>query len=182
MEKQGNVFVCSLCRAFGDSRASAIVIHVCQVHASKADEPCQNFNCGFEGCNQLYSTRHTSSYRSHYYSHHFIRNQRRDQPPTLRPLDQPDVLPAEMDEMIYIDSTPQVYGDFKMKMGEFVLRCLEERKLTQRAMNGITEDVSKIWKLAMDALEVALRSTFPECTIPPGDLTLRKILGKFIYI
>ena len=44
-------------------------------------------------------------------------------------------------------------SSFKIAVAEFVIRTLEERKITQTAMNGIIKDLEEIWQMALEEIE-----------------------------
>ena len=150
MEKKGDRFVCSLCNLYADLRPAGIASHIC---ASHKFGPVISFPCGL--CDRLYTTDHCDAYRAHVYSRHRLG----DDSGLAAPLDD-DILVLRDEDNIASDDvacepaspshSTAGTSSFKIAVAEFVIRTLEERKVTQTAMNGIIKDLEGIWEMALD--------------------------------
>ena len=143
-------FVCTICNAFTHSSFRAVFRHM----GTHRADPNLHIACGIDSCAATY--KNLDSYKKHIYRRHrevltFERVQ--DQSENVEDEDIFDPFtPPEAER----ESITRPRGDeAKREAALFLLKTKEERKVTQRALDGIVRDLQGIWENSMDGLRVS---------------------------
>ena len=164
-----SVFACALCTNFAASSYLPVLRHIGSTHRIG---PTQTIHCGIDGCPATYSTSKFESFRSHVYRKH------RDVLYLENNPSQNDCIGGYGNDMgeLYIEDNEEPCGmvpatasatvntshgiiagsKIKKQAALFQLQALEERRLTQSALNGIITDIQSLWDTSLNDIQQEL--------------------------
>ena len=168
-------YTCSLCKKFASTKYLQLINHIGSIHHC---EQSREIVCGLDGCPKTFHSDQSHSLRQHYYSKH------RNKPAVL--FQTPPVISAEPfaemhAEIPAFDEDSTVEGmnctmevedttassepvllpsnaSFKKEIALFILKTLEERKVTQSAIDGIVSDLKEIFDKLLNIVQETLTS------------------------
>lgn len=169
-----DVFVCTICNTFASRSYGPVLRHIGVVHRFG---PSCIIRCGIDGCPATYKSEKYESFRSHVYrKHRALLCATQGSGEMMRD-------PDHEENPVNTDGDPSVVDDFtlensyssetmKKAAAVFLLKTLEERRVTQNALAGIVADTDSLWGVALDHIQHALRDKFGT------DIELRDILDQ----
>ena len=161
------VFVCTLCSQFAARTYLPVLSHIGFVHRFGATK---RIECGIDGCPASYTTNTYESFRSHVYRKHRDVLYSQDVEDTQLN-SQGSVVFRDQDVFTVENSTTHILADdlatpstsnettnvdeeeIKLASALFQFKTLEERKVTQTALNGIIGDVQALWDITLSKIQ-----------------------------
>lgn len=150
------MYVCSICNLFAGQSFSTVLRHM-GTHRYDAG---LNIRCGINSCVQQY--KNFESFRSHVYRKH---REALVQAPNASAtqaivnggvnLDEDEMDQGDR-EVDSCESNGDTNDDPKRLAALFLLKTLEDRKVTQVTLDGIVQDFRGIWRDSMERLKVSL--------------------------
>lgn len=160
---------CCLCYSFAAMNYEAVLRHIGVVHSW---EPNFNIPCGINGCPKVYT-----SYRA--YRKHVIQKHQElivDESSEYNDIDSAPVV-EECSNSDHADIDESGSPDALHNKASFLLKLKEERRISQRAINGIIDDVDTLFEEELAALKEEVTSCFASSQ---GTLeTMRKVKKVF---
>ena len=144
------VFVCTICGTFASRSYGPVLRHIGVVYRVG---PSCSIRCGIDGCPATYNSEKYESFRSHVYRKHrtVLGPTIEDHDETMRQPDC-DVNPvnahpsAAADISTFVEAPTET---MKNAAAVFLLKTLEERRVTQKAIDGIVADTDSLWGVAL---------------------------------
>lgn len=185
-------YTCLLCKSFASTKYLQLINHIHSIHHC---EESRKIVCGFDGCLKTFQSDQSESLRQHYYSKH------KNKPAVL--IQTPPVISAEPfaemhTEIPVIDEDGIVEGmdctmevedassepallpsnaSFKREIALFILKTLEERKVTQSAIDGIISDLKNIFDRLQKIIQETLTSVGVNMVL--ADIINQEVLKPF---
>ena len=163
------VFVCTICSSFASRSYGPVLRHIGVVHRFG---PSCSIRCGIDGCPAAYNSEKYESFRSHVYRKHrsvLCATQDDDEMET----DDNDDNPMNSHQSVVENtSVDDLTAATKKAAAVFLLKTLEERRVTQKALAGIVADTDSLWGVLLDHLQQALKDKLGT------DIELRDVLDQ----
>ena len=166
-EVRTSVFVCALCTSFAGNSYLPVLSHIGSVHRFG---PTRTIYCGIDGCPATYSTSKYESFPSHVYRKHRDVLHAADGPegegppgPVQNLNDCTDYCVDDGEAAFYTESETRSDDDgiitgarIKKSAALFQLKALEERHLTECALNGVITDIQSLWDVSLHSIHQQL--------------------------
>ena len=151
-----NVFVCTICKSFGARSYKSVLSHIGNIHTFG---PSREIQCGIDGCPASYKTESFNSFRSHVYRKHrdvlFTANEENIPPDHGEDESESSSYQPINDGMDDNDQDQMLVGPtMKRAAAVFLLKTLEERKITQTALNGIMSDCQALLEIILSLIHI----------------------------
>ena len=174
MAEVSRLFVCTICNSFGATRFQSVLTHIGSVH--KFGPVCP-ITCGIDGCPYTSSTETFDTFRSHVYRKHGealcgISEADEVVPPPSSNVNDDNQLDQDWSE----DRLGEPL-DLKRAAALFQLKTLEERRVTQKALTGITSDCKELWQIGLQALQQSLKEHGHDVKL--SDIVSEQLLNPF---
>ena len=144
------MIVCTICNQFASSSYAAVLRHM----GSHRFDPALSIKCGINECSECY--KNFESFRSHIYRKHRDILTNEIQPVTVPILECELECSANEDDYATNEECSNSFVEMNTKKvsAKFLLKTLEERKVTQCALSGIIEDIHGLWRDNLERIKV----------------------------
>lgn len=157
-----NVFVCTICKSFASKSYRSGLNHIGNIHRFG---PSKQIRCDIDGCPPSYTTENFNSFRSHVYRKHrdvlFLNETGSACHESERNSESSSDLQWHGDTGTHHNAPPnndqELSGPVMKKAAAlFLLKTLEERKITQVALDGIISDCQALMDIIFGHIQSSL--------------------------
>lgn len=175
-----SVFVCTICKSFASRSYRSVLNHIGTIHTFG---PSKEIHCGIDGCPASYKTENYNSFRSHVYRKHcdvlFLGGTSASGHETPQNGECSNDQPVDNDVDPNSDSDHQAVAgpDMKKAAALFLLKTLEERRITQVALDGIISDGQALMNVIFSHVQSGLSANGVELEL--SQIIDQQVLNPF---